>query len=467
MQKTPEKQTLPVQNRFAQQFTFGSLMKFSIPTMVMMVFMSLYQTVDGVFVSNFVGEMALTALNVVYPFTSVVIAVTVMLATGGSALIGLNMGMGEERKARQNFSLIVLAGLVLAAVIAVLGMVFLEPMLRLLGVTPLIETMCREYLAVMVLATPLAVLQMLFQSFLVTAGKPRLGLILTVLSGTANIVLDAYFMGALGLGVKGAAWATAIGYGITGIYGLFYFAFARKGTLYFVKPRLRLKVLAKTCLNGSSEMVNNLSMAVTTLIFNIEGLRLLKEEGVAAISIILYAQYVMTAVFMGYSSGVAPIFSYKYGAGDKRQIRKLFRISMIFVAALSGVVFVLAFFVAAPIGRVFAPHNQRVLELAVHGFYLFAASFLFSGLNIFASALFTAFSNGVVSGVLSFLRTFVLLVIALIVLPAVMGADGIWLAVPLAEGAALVCSLWALYHWRKTYHLVKEKEPRSAGPKNG
>lgn len=455
--RTENKQIEPVANRFAQQFDFGRLMKFSIPTMVMMVFMSLYQTVDGVFISNFVGELGLTALNVVYPFTSVVIAVAVMLASGGSALIALNMGTGEAHKAKQNFSLITLAGILLALLIAVLGMVFMEPMLRFLGATPLIETMCREYLVVMVLSTPLAVLQLLFQSFLVTAGKPKLGLGLTVLSGVANLVLDAYFLGVLGLGIKGAAWATAIGYGITGIYGLFYFAFARKGTLCFVKPRMRWSVLRKACLNGSSEMVNNLSVAVTTLLFNIVGLRLLKEQGVAAISIILYAQYVMTAVFMGYSNGVAPIFSYKYGADDKNQIRRLFKISMIFVSVLSALVFVLAFFVAEPIGLVFASHNQEVLDLAVHGFYLFAVSFLFTGLNIFTSALFTAFSNGVVSGVLSFLRTFVLLVMALIGLPSAIGADGIWLAVPLAEGVALLFSLWALYHWRRTYHLVKEK----------
>lgn len=467
MQSTKQKNNLPAKNRFAQKFTFGSLMKFSIPTMVMMVFMSLYQTVDGVFVSNLVGDLALTALNVVYPFSSVVIATAVMLSSGGSALIGLDMGLGEAHKAKQNFTLITLAAIVLSLIIMTLGMVFMEPMLHFLGVTPLIEVMCREYLVVMVLSTPLAMLQMLFQSFLVTAGKPRLGLGLTVLSGVANIFLDAYFMGVLNLGIKGAAWGTAIGYGITAVYGLFYFAVARSSTLCFVKPRIRLDVLKKACLNGSSEMVNNLSVAVTTLLFNIVGLRLLKEEGVAAISIILYAQYVMTAVFMGYSNGVAPIFSYKYGAGDKKQIQKLFRISMIFVAVLSGVVFVLAFFVARPIGMVFASQNRQLLDLAVHGFYLFAVSFLFTGLNIFASALFTAFSNGVVSGVLSFLRTFVLLVIALIVLPAVMGADGIWLAVPLAESAALVCSLWALYHWRKTYHLVKEKGPRSTSPQNG
>lgn len=444
------------ENRFAQQFNFFSLMKFSIPTMIMMVFMSLYQTVDGVFISNLVGELALTALNVVYPFTSVVIAVAVMLASGGSAVIALHMGLGQARAAKENFTLIIVAGGVLSALITLFGWLFIEPMLTFLGATPVIYQMCYDYLLIMILSTPLAVFQLLFQTFFVTTGKPKLGLTLTVLSGVANIVLDALFMGRFDMGIRGAALATAIGYAITALYGLAYFWVQRRGVLCFVKPRLRLDVLRKVCVNGSSEMVNNLAVAITTLLFNIVGLHFLQEEGVAAISIILYAQYVMTAVFMGYSNGIAPIFSYKYGAGDKQQIRKLFKISMIFVTVLSAGVFLMAFVVARPIGMVFAAENPYVLDLAVYGFYLFASSFLFTGLNIFASALFTAFSNGAVSALLSFMRTFVLLVAALIALPALIGADGIWLAVPLAEAIAAVISLAALYRHRKTYYLVKK-----------
>lgn len=444
------------ENRLAQQFDFKSLMRFSIPTMVMMVFMSLYQTVDGVFISNLVGELALTALNVVYPFTSVVIAAAVMLASGASAVIALNMGMGEERKAKENFSFIILTAILISFVITISGVLLIEPIIWFLGATPRIYQMCYDYLLIMVLATPLAMLQLLFQIFFVTAGKPKLGLALTVLSGIANVVLDALLMGTFKMGVRGAAIATAAGYGITAVYGLVYFLFYRKNQLYFVKPKFRISVLKKVCVNGSSEMVNNLAVAVTTLLFNIVGLHFLKEEGVAAISIVLYAQFIMTAVFMGYANGVAPIFSYKYGAGDHVQIRKLFKISMIFVGALSFGVFLLAFVVARPIGLVFSSDNAYVLELAVYGFKLFAGSFLFTGLNIFASALFTAFSNGIVSGALSFLRTFVLLILALIALPAMIGADGIWLAVPAAEGAAVVFSLAVLYWYRKKYHFTKE-----------
>lgn len=439
------------ENQLAKSFDFKELMRFSIPTMVMMVFMSLYQTVDGVFISNFVGELALTALNVVYPFSSVVIAVAVMLASGSSAVIALNMGQGHDQEAKENFSFIILFGILLSLAITLFGALFLDEIIRFLGSTPRIDQMCRDYLWIMVLATPLAVLQLLFQTFFVTAGKPRLGLLLTGLSGVANIVLDALFLGVWGLGVCGAALATAVGYGITALYGLCYFAVHRQGQLYFVRPKLRWSVLKKACLNGSSEMVNNLSIAVTTLLFNIVGLHYLREEGVAAISIILYAQFIMTSAFMGYSTGVAPIFSYKYGARENDQLHKLFRISICFVTALSLGTFLLAFPLARPIALVFASHEPYVLSLAVHGFRLFAVSFLFTGLNIFASALFTAFSNGVVSGLLSFLRTFVLLVAALIVLPMQIGADGIWMAVPLAEGLAVLVSLLALYRYRKAY----------------
>lgn len=438
-------------NQLSKTFDFFELMRFSIPTIVMMVFMSLYQTVDGIFISNLVGELGLTALNVVYPFTCVVIAVAVMLASGAAAVIALNMGQGRDQEAKENFTFIVFFGVLLSLLITLLGSVFLEQIIQFLGSTPRIDQLCRDYLWIMVLSTPLAVLQLLFQTFFVTAGKPRLGLLLTGLSGAANLLLDALFMRYWNLGVRGAAYATAVGYSITALYGLYYFSVHRNGSLYFVRPNLRWHVLKKSCLNGSSEMVNNLSLAVTTLLFNIVGLHYLQEEGVAAISIVLYAQFIMTSVFMGYSIGIAPIFSYKYGAGDTAQIRHLFLLSIRLIAVLSLFTFLLSFPLAQPIVRIFASHNPYIFSLAVHGFKLFALSFLFTGMNIFASALFTAFSNGRVSGVLSLLRTFVLLVIALIALPLWIGADGIWLAVPLAEGIAVLFSLFALFRYRTVY----------------
>lgn len=433
-------------------------MKFSIPTMVMMVFMSLYQMVDGVFISNLVGEIALTALNVVYPFTSVIVGVAIMLATGSSAIIALNMGQGRNREAKENFTFIVGIGIVFSAAIAILGLIFIEQILVFLGATPRIYELCREYLIVMIVSTPMCVLQLLFQTYFVTAGKPKLGLILTAVSGITNVVLDALFVAVFHMGIFGAAIATALGYSIMAVYGLIYFALNRRGQLYFVRPKMRWKVLSKTCINGISEMVNNLSVAITTLLFNVIGIRYLMEEGVAAISIVLYAQFIMTSIFMGYASGVAPIFSFKYGADDRNQIRKIFKISVIFISVLSVGVFLFAYPSAKPIAMVFASHNDYVLHLAVDGFNLFAVSFLFTGLNIFASSLFTAFSNGAVSGLLSFLRTFVFLVAALILLPKMIGKNGIWLAVPLAEGLAFVFSVGAMYLYRKKYHFSRKEK---------
>lgn len=440
-------------NKFSQNFNFLKTIKFTIPTMIMMIFMSLYQMVDGVFVSNLVGELGLTALNVVYPFTSVIIAISIMLATGSSAIIALNMGQKKNQIAKENFSFIILVAIITSIIIVILGVTFINQMINFLGATPLIFNMCYDYLIIMIIATPLAMLQMLFQTFFVTAGKPKHGLFLTILGGVLNIVLDYFFIAKLNLGIKGAAYATSIGYGIVAIYGLYYFTFHRNGQLYFVKPVIRFDVLKNSCSNGMSEMINNLAVAITTYLFNIIGIMYLKEEGVAAISIILYAQFIMTSIFMGYASGIAPVFSYKYGAEDHKQIHKLFKISIQFTIIVSLITFLLSFIVAKPIAMIFASHNTYVLNLAIEGFYLFSISFLFTGINIFASALFTAFSNGKISGFLSLLRTFIFLIISLIILPLIIGKNGIWLAVPLAEGLAIIFSVAALFKNRYTYHF--------------
>ncbi len=314
-----------------------------------------------------------------------------MLASGSSAIIAMNMGRGEKEQSRENFSFIILVAIILSICISILTLIFIKPFIYFLGATPKIYTLCYDYLEIMILSTPLATLQLLFQIFFVTAGKPKLGLILTVSSGIANIILDALFISIFNLGIRGAAIATSIGYSITAIFGIFYFLLYRNGELYFVKPKFRINVLLKSCINGSSEMVNNVAVAITTIIFNIVGIKFLREEGVAAISIVLYAQFFMTAVFIGYSNGIAPIFSYKYGADNTTQIKYLFKTSIKFIIVLSIFVFLLSFVVAKPIAMVFASNNKYVLDLAIHGFYLFSVSFLFTGINIFASSLFTAF----------------------------------------------------------------------------
>ena len=438
-------------NGIAQEFNLISLLRFVAPTVVMLVFMSLYQMVDAVFVSKFVGENALSALNIVYPFPSIVIAVSIMLATGGSAIIARNMGEGKEKEAKENFSFIVLVGAVIGVAIATAGILFIEPLIYMLGATPSLYDYCYEYLFILVLSVPLSVFQMLFQSFFVTAGKPHLGLTLTVLGGGSNIVLDYVFIVLCGFGVSGAALATSIGYSIPGLFGLIYFAVSRKGTLYFVKPVFRWGVLFKCCINGSSEMVNNLAVAVTTFLFNVLMLKYAGEAGVAAITIVLYAQFLMTSAFMGFSSGIAPVVSFNYGSGNVRQLKKIFKISVWVITVVSAAVFVIAETCSDVVIMVFTPAGSEVFGLTKYGFAIFSFSFLCTGMNIFASALFTAFSNGKISAILSFLRTFVFLTACLLFLPLFWEVDGIWLAVPVAEVMALFVSVYYLVRFKKVY----------------
>lgn len=445
-------------NRLSQNFNAYTLIKFTLPSTMMLIFMSLYQMVDGVFVANFVGENALSALNIVYPIPSIIIAVSIMLATGGSAIIAKNMGEKKTQEAKENFSMIVLAGLIIGIVVQLVGLAFLKPIILLLGATETLYDYCHDYLLILVLTAPLAVFQMLFQTFFVTAGKPQIGLALTIAGGCVNLVFDYIFIRICNLGVTGAAVATSMGYAIPAVAGLLYFSLNQKGTLYLVKPVFRKKVLLYTCANGSSEMVNNIAVSITTFLFNILMLKYAGEAGVAAITVVLYAQFLMTSVFMGFSGGTAPIISYNYGKQNNAQLQDIFKISMCVVAVISVWVFVISELFSTWIIRVFAAPKSDVFQIAKHGFVIFSVSFLFTGVNIFSSAMFTAFSDGKVSAIISFLRTFVFLVASLLILPLMTGLDGIWLAVPVAEGLALIVSLYYLGARRKNYHYLSDSK---------
>ena len=441
-------------NKLNQDFGVWSLLKFTAPSTIMLVFISLYQMVDAVFVSNFVGPDALSALNIVYPAISIVLAVSIMLSTGGGAIIAKNMGEGKSREAKEKFSLLIAAGSVLGVVLAVLGLSFIRPLIDVMGATPNLYHYCHDYLWILIAVTPMSILQVLFQTFFVTAGKPHLGLVMTVGGGLTNLVLDDLFIRVLGMGVEGAGLATAIGCTLPAVYGLVYFLVCRNGSLYLVKPVFRGRFLGNSCMNGASEMVTNLAVAVTTFLFNIMMLHYVGEEGVAAVTIVLYAQFLMTSVFMGFSGGVAPIISYNYGMGNWKRLKKLFRISMGFISATSVAVFLLSFVVKDPIIRIFVSRESPVFGLASHGFTLFSISFLCTGTSIFASSMFTAFSNGLISAVISFLRTFLFLSVCLLLLPALMGADGIWWAVPVAEGLALMVSVFFFHKLKHEYHYL-------------
>lgn len=439
-------------NQIAKKFDTLSLLKFTLPSMIMMLFMALYQMVDAVFVSNFVSETALSALNIVYPLISFIIAVAVMLATGGSAVIAKKMGEGEHALARQLFSMVVLIGVLFGIAMTLVGIFFTRPLIHLMGSTPALDPYCYDYLYTLMLFSPFAVLQLLFQTFFITAGKPHLGLVVTVLAGIANIFFDFLFIVVIPLGVKGAAYGTAIGYCIPAIFGLIFFSLDRNGSLHFVKPTFDAPVLAHICANGSSEMVTNLSNAVTTLFFNLTMLHYLGEAGVASITIALYAQWFLTSIYFGFASGVAPVFSYNHGCENHEQLHLIFNISIRFVAISAVGVVLFALLACDMLISIFVSPSSEVFSITSSGFKLFATSFLFVGTNIFSSGMFTALSNGKVSAIISFLRTFVFLLLSMFLLPLVMGVNGIWLTVPVAELLTLGVSIFYFIRLRKVYH---------------
>lgn len=441
-------------NILAKKFNFLSLLKFTAPTIIMMVFMSFYTMIDGVFVSKYIGTSALSAVNIVYPFLSFVIAVAIMLATGGSAVIAKKMGENKLKEAKENFSLIILIGIIIGIIITILGLIFLDPLIRLLGASDAIYQFCYDYGLILILFTTFGILQMLFQYFFVTAGKPTIGLIVTFIGGVANIVLDYVFIVPMDMGIAGAALATGIGFSIPAIFGFFYFLLNKKGVLHLTKPKLDFKMLFSTFVNGSSEMVINLAGAVTTFLFNIVMMQYLGEDGVAAITIILYAQFLLIAIYLGYSSGIAPIISYNYGNKNTQELRKLFKISMIFLIVTSLINYIVSILLANNIVTIFAEQGTSVFNIAKDGFRTFSISYIFIGINIFASGMFTALSNGKVSAIISFLRTFLFLIISIIFLPKILGIEGIWLAVPIAEFLTIIISIIYLIKLRKTYEYA-------------
>lgn len=434
----------------SQEFKFVSLLRFAFPSMVMMVFMSLYTIVDGVFISRLLGSNALSAANIIYPVFSILIAVGIMLATGGSAIVAIKMGEGKGQEARQNFSFITLVAFGFGVVTMILGNAFVTPIVKALGATPLIIENCKIYLGILLAFGPACVLQLIYQSFFVTAGKPGIGLAVTILGGITNAVLDYLLMGPFQMGIAGAAVATGMGQLIPALVGTWYFFFV-KDELYFEKPKADRKVLLSSCTNGSSEMVTNLSNAVITYLFNMIMLKLLGEDGVAAITIVLYGQFLFNALYMGFSMGVAPIFSFNYGSGNVRLLRRVYKISILFIIVSVMVITGLALTSSSMIVGIFTPRDSSTFEIAARGFFLFSFNYLFAGINIFASSMFTAFSDGKVSAAISFLRTFGFLAASILLLPPVMGVEGVWLSVPLAEFLTLFVSVGFFAGKRKKY----------------
>ena len=441
-------------NKLSRTFNTGSLLLFSLPTVIMMIFTSIYTMVDGIFVSRLIGTDALSAVNIVYPMASVLLAVGVMFATGASAIIARKMGEGKTREAKQDFTFIVCFGFAVGVGLMILGTVFLDPLLRLMGADNHLFGMCRDYAQMMLWFTAPAMLSYMFQTFFVAAGRPLFGMAVIFSGGLTNMVLDYVFIGPMNMGVAGAALATGIGQTLPAVIGLLFFALGRRQTLCLIRPAHSRRMILDTCVNGSSEMVTNLAAAVVTLLFNVVMMKYAGSDGVAAITIVLYSQFLLTAVFLGYSSGIAPVISYKYGNEDTLQLKKIFRISMGFVGITSLVMFLASMLFAPVIVGIFTSKSSPVFAMTVHGFYLFAACYLFMGFNIFASSMFTALSNGKVSAAISFLRTFAFVIPCIMLLPEWVGINGVWISVPVAELLALGVSLFFFVKQRQNYHYA-------------
>ena len=440
-----------MENKLAQNFNFFSLIKFSLPTMIMLFFVSLYVMIDGVFVSRFVNTDAFAAIDIVYPLYSMLFAISAMLASGGSALVAKKMGERKNKKAKQYFSLIVVFSAVIGLIFALICLVFIKPIIYLLGSDDSIYNYCYDYIVPILIFSPLCILQMVFHSFFIAAGKPKMGLVATLTGGTTNIIFDYLFIVVMGMGISGAAYGTVVGFIAQNTIGIYYFTFKRKGTLYFIRPSKNLLVIVKSCYNGIAEFVGNLAISITTFLFNIEMMKLIGVDGVASITIVLYAEFILTSIFYGYASGVAPVFSYNYGSKNIYELKNIFKISIFFVILSSILIYLLSIPLAPYIIDVFAKENSHVFYIALKGFFIFAVSFFFTGTNIFSAAMFTAFSNGKIASIIMLLRTFVFLSLAILLLPLVLNVNGIWLAVPAAEFLSVIVSICYFIKFKKVY----------------
>lgn len=448
-------------NNLSKRITPKYLMIFTIPSILMMVFISLYTIVDGAFVSNFVNTNALSAVNIVFPFQSLALALGIMLATGGSAICARQMGEGDRILANRSFSLVVFCGCIIGFLLLVLGTVFTGSLVRLLGANDVIYQYCYDYMYTLALFAPLGILYVMFQFLFVTAGKPHLAFFTTLTGGLLNIIFDYLLIVNFSMGIRGAAIATGIGYTCPAVLGLLYFSFNKKSMLRFAKPYFSLRVLKGVLINGSSEMVSNMATAITTLLFNLIIMKHLGEDGVAAITIILYLQFLFMAIFYGYTSGMAPLVSYNFGAKNQIQLRKLYKLSVLFIFVCSAIAFVFARVLNDSVVGLFVKGDTDVFEFANKGMKLFAYSFLLMGFNTFMAGFFTALSNGKVSALLSFLRTFVFTISSILLLPILLGVNGIWLAVPLAELLAFVITIVCIIKMQPKYKIFNLRIEKS------
>lgn len=417
----------------------------------MMIFTSVYGVVDGVFVSNFVGKIPFAAINLIMPFCMLFGAIGFMVGTGGSALVSKILGEGDRARANRIFSLLVYFSIALGTLFSVMGVVFIEPISILLGAEGEMLSGCVMYGRILFCSLMPFVLQNVFQSFLVVAEKPKLGLAVTVAAGVTNIILDALFIVVFKWGLVGAAAATATSQTVGGIIPLVYFFVTKKNQLKLGRTRFDGKALLHTCANGSSEMMTNISISLVNMLYNFQLMRMIGEDGIAAYGVIMYVNFIFISAFLGYSIGCAPIISFHYGAENTDELKNLRKKSIIIIVLTSVLMTLLGMALAAPLSSVFVGYDAELNALTQRAFILYSFSFLLVGFNIFTSAFFTALNNGFISALVSFLRLFLFEVVAVLCLPLILGTDGVWLSVVAAEGVALILSISCMVALHKKY----------------
>ena len=443
-----------MQIKLSDHFSYGRLLRFTLPSIIMMVISSIYSVVDGLFVSNLVGDLALSSVNIVFPVAMIVGSFGFMLGTGGSAIVARTMGEGDQPLANRYFSMIIYAVVVLGAVLSTVCVIYMEPIARFAGASDALIGDCVVYGRILLAGSVPFMLQTSFQSFFVVAEKPHLGLALSIAAGVTNMVMDYVLIAVCDLGVAGAAIATVMGYCVGGVLPLLYFLRPKREGIRLTRTRFYGKQLLHACTNGSSELMSNISASIVGILYNIQLMCLIGEQGVAAYSVMMYVDFVFVATFLGFSIGSAPIVSYHYGAGNHPELKNVFRKSMTVILCTSVAMVILSELLSRPLSSAFVGYNAELLEMTVHGFRLFALCYLFCGINIYASSFFTALCNGALSALISFLRSLLLRGGMVLLMPILFDLDGIWTAVIAAEGLGAVVSLGLLYAKRRQYQYL-------------
>lgn len=443
-----------MQIKLSDHFSYGRLLRFTLPSIIMMVISSIYSVVDGLFVSNLVGDLALSSVNIVFPVAMIVGSFGFMLGTGGSAIVARTMGEGDQPLANRYFSMIIYAVVVLGAVLSTVCVIYMEPIARFAGASDALIGDCVVYGRILLAGSVPFMLQTSFQSFFVVAEKPHLGLALSIAAGVTNMVMDYVLIAVCDLGVAGAAIATVMGYCVGGVLPLLYFLRPKREGIRLTRTRFYGKQLLNACTNGSSELMSNISSSIVGILYNVQLMRLIGEQGVAAYSVMMYVDFVFVATFLGFSIGSAPIVSYHYGAGNHPELKNVFRKSMAVILCTSVAMVILSELLSRPLSSAFVGYNAELLEMTVHGFRLFALCYLFCGINIYASSFFTALCNGALSALISFLRSLLLRGGMVLLMPILFDLDGIWTAVIAAEGLGAVVSLGLLYAKRRQYQYL-------------